>query len=457
MVASASSGFSAGLEDDVIDHPSVLVRRWWPLVAAGAVIGAVLGVLVSLSRPAAFETRVQVLVGPVVADVDELEGAADLARTYGEVVESRTVIESAARQAGMSRSSVSVSAAAGRDSSTLSIRVRTPEASATPRVAEAVVDGLRVQIRETGGNPDALNVIDNGGGRATNQALGIELGAALGALAGIMLAAAGAMAFETRRDASAWSRAITGNFGRDLGILDSPPVVPSLLTHRYGRVIATDDRPVHRAELVVEETRPSPGSGAGQTIVFVGAHSGDPLYAQAVLQLVAAFERTPALLDPLQMLSETISPRERTVPLWRYHLSAGGRRIARFAVPAGYDSREIRSAAEARQICRDLVGEQEVVVVFVPVNHRVSSWRHWAAAADHSVMLLRPRDLDHGALRELATMLDAVPTPVLGGIHVRRRFFAGRISTVDISLDTTWWLTGGAPDGDRVGDPGASS
>ena len=448
MALGAPSGLAAAMDDDVVDHPSVLVRRWWPLVAVGALAGALLGAMISARQPPIWETRVQVLVGPVVADVDALEGAADLARTYGEVVQSRSVIEEATEGLGVEPSTVSVAASAGRASPTLSIRVRTPEREATPVVAQAVVDALRSTVAGSGAGgllqtEPSLTVIDDGGGTAENQALGIELSVPLGVLAGVVLAVAAAMALEARRGASAWNSVVSDHFGRDLGILESAPALPAYVTHRYGRVIAGDQRPVHRARLVAElfassvpeRTRAGDGGADDPAVLFVGAPSGDRLRVQALLQLVAAFEPPPVLVDPDQVVSRAVGARNPAAAPLRHDLHVRGHRIALLADTSDRRLRDVESTDDVRRLCRELAGPAGTVVAFAPVDHRVPAWRHWAAAADVSLALLSAGDLDHEALRRMSTMLHAVGTPLLGGLHVRRRHVAGRSRTVAVSHD----------------------
>ena len=103
---------------DLVD-PATLIRRWALIIVAAALAGGALSAVVAGQGSGVYETSVVVLVGPVVPDSDLLEGTTDLARTYGEIVESKGVIREAAEGSGVRAGQVQVSASAGRDSATL--------------------------------------------------------------------------------------------------------------------------------------------------------------------------------------------------------------------------------------------------------------------------------------------------------------------------------------------------
>ena len=428
-----------------------LVARWWIVLVVAIVSGALLGSAVIGSKEAIFEIEVEVLVGPVLADADVLEGAADLARTYGEVVESRRVVERAVAASGadVEPEDVLVAAEAGRGSATLTIVVQAPTQSGTPAIAAAVTDALEDVVRDsrrgavvvtTGGadDPDddpapvlsgsTVVVIDDGGGEAVRQSLGPATAGAVGALAAVLLATAIALGLETRRRVGPPSEMLIEYVGADLGRLHVRPTLPGRLGTGQIRVLTADERALHDATLTAETVvrRSSPDEGE---VIFVGSPSAHHDYVRAVLQLTAAVEGPTIVLDPTRVIAETIAPGHPVEAGRLQRLVVDGVSIGDLLVPR---HEEVRADSPA-PIPAELIDEGVVVLVFAPVSHRLSQWRVWARTADEAAVLVAGRHRRKAALTELVSRLHSVGLEIRGGISVQRRWSR---SSSPISIET---------------------
>ena len=78
-----------------------IVKRWWWLLVIGAVVAAFMGYLVANRLPDTYEARAQLLVGPLSADKDTLDAAGAQARTYAALATTTPVLDTAARNVGL--------------------------------------------------------------------------------------------------------------------------------------------------------------------------------------------------------------------------------------------------------------------------------------------------------------------------------------------------------------------
>lgn len=430
-----------GARTDLL-RPGAFARRWWPAFGLAVIIGATAGYVTGDLEGQIYESEVVVLVGPVVPDVDTLEGAADLARTYGEVVESRSVIEGAVADLPVDPGVVDVAASAGRGSATMTIRVRTPSRDLTPAVTTAVVDSLAEIVGEAtprsgtsaGIAGATLTVIDDGGGRASEVSLGPKLGMAMGVVAAMLVTAACSFAVETRRNVRPWSEALADGTGASLGFVETAPVALALLTGRHRRGIAVDSGAQHQAESASDLLHGAAGESALPRRLFVTAISADPDGSRGFLQLVAALDRPPTILDPGRLIADLLEQHDRIEPDWRYRLHVGRREIAQLVVPTA-DPADVEVPEDVEGLIRAHVSADDDAVVFLPVD-RGGVWQHWAAQCDCAVVLVRERHLGQDALPELLTRLRSVQPDVRGGILIRRRWLTGQTIPVDVDVMT---------------------
>ncbi|MDH3302438.1 MAG: hypothetical protein OES24_18205, partial [Acidimicrobiia bacterium] len=325
---------------DLVD-PIVLVRRWALIIAAAAIAGGVLtGVLVGRG-PGVYETSVVVLVGPVVPDSDLLEGTTDLARTYGEILESTGVIRQAVEGSGVRVGQVDVSASAGRDSATLRVRIRTPSRNATRNVATNLVSILRELVADNRANivnpafgtlddtaageeaPDgaaepvdsnvnfpigsAITLIDDGVDGVTDNSLGVAEGSLLGAMVAALLALAVALTVETRRADDPISRLVVERFGADLGRLGRLPIFRPATIRRPRRVVPVAKSKPSELRYTAEALSVGERTGPA-TVVFLAAPSSHPAYLRAVIHLCGGFATPPIVIDPMGVLRDFFAP-----------------------------------------------------------------------------------------------------------------------------------------------------
>ena len=78
-----------------------IVKRWWWLLVIGAVVAAFMGYLVANRLPDTYEARAQLLVGPLSADKDTLDAAGAQARTYAALATTTPVLDTTARNVGL--------------------------------------------------------------------------------------------------------------------------------------------------------------------------------------------------------------------------------------------------------------------------------------------------------------------------------------------------------------------
>src|SRR3954453_18653453 len=68
------------------------VRRWWWLLLACSLVGALGAWVVASSATKTYEAEAKLLVGPVSGDYPTLQAAGALGRTYAELAHSRRVV-----------------------------------------------------------------------------------------------------------------------------------------------------------------------------------------------------------------------------------------------------------------------------------------------------------------------------------------------------------------------------
>lgn len=421
-----------------------LIRRWWALLLVGAVVGGGFGAAGVGTLDPVYEVTVEVLVGPVVPDSDVLEGSADLARTYGEVVESRGVTAEAARAAGLDPADVEVAAFAGRGSSTLAVTVRTTSQAGTTDVALAVIDRLvgiveeaRAGVADGSAGPaledlpgidlaelypsgTTVVVIDDGQGGVTEQSLGSSVGALAGALAGVFLVAIVVLGLEQRRrrfqlDASSV---------RDLGVLPAPPRLRDM--SRHSTSVASSPEAVAAADRIVLQLL----SRGGTSPVLLGTspHARHRLHGSALVQLAAAIEPAPVIVDPSGALGRALGG-AGMLRGQLLDLVVGDRVVARLVVPSRSDLIAVGRAGGARSYCGALTRAHGAVIVSLPADDRHIMWEAWADAAAHVLVLAAPRDMG-GGLADLLARLRRAERPVIGIVRLQRRWIRGRASDV---------------------------
>ncbi len=446
-------------------------RRWLTPLAVMALLGAVIGALITAGAARSYESQTVLLVGPVVPDRDLLEGTRDLARTYGQIVESRGLIKRAVDGTGVRSADVTVSASAGPSSALLTIRVRTPDRAATPVVARRVVESLRLLVAENradvripafgtldapaaepvdgldDGSPtfpigSALTVVDDGNGRAARRSLSPVQGAVLGAVAAALATLAVVFTLAARRRRHPAADRVAELSGAYLGILPLPPTVVTALSAALGAarpagvtgggwVGVSSDSPARlEARLAADELLVRAAAGAGRCSLLAVVPRPDPAHLRAVIQLCDGFDQPPLLVDVHAVVAGWLlsGPAAGDVG-GRRPVIVGGRTVASLVVPppmgVGGPLAPPPGVDAARWI-DGLRGRHATVVVLAVLDRSISAWWPWAAATAGSVAVLRPGDLDDERLLVQLDRQRMAPTPVIGGVLAARRSVRGR-------------------------------
>src|SRR3954463_3521763 len=112
------------------------VRRWWWLLLACSLVGALGAWVVASSATKTYEAEAKLLVGPVSGDYPTLQASGALGRTYAELAHSRRGVADAAHPEGikLSRKELEDSVSATSNDVTrivdLQARAQNPETAA---------------------------------------------------------------------------------------------------------------------------------------------------------------------------------------------------------------------------------------------------------------------------------------------------------------------------------------
>jgi len=422
--------------DDLVDLV-VVVRSWGLPIAVAMVVGALVGWYWAGQVPLWYESEATVLVGPVVPNSDLLEGTADLARTYGEIVESDSVIALAAEDAGLNAGDVAVSAQAGRGSATLTIRVRTPSGTTSPLMTSRLVDELRDIVADNralvpasswgtvqsaddataGAQPvtsfpigASITVIDDGA-RATKTSLDPAQGAVLGALASGLLVVVVALTVESRRRARSRSGFRAGVVCDDLGTILGPPVLGGLLRSPRWRTIARDQR---------ARTAIQPAVDAVWLCAIEAAQRDGNAPVVAVIVPTASRRCLAAFWQLCDGLSSTVVVLDPTGAGVRW--LSGDEELGTQRADVVVDGTSIGSVLTG-DIQMGALDRRHVTVVLVPGGESLSAWWPVAQHADGVVALMPESNRTSSPLAFGVERLRRHGVPLLGVVGATRRWF----------------------------------
>jgi uncharacterized protein involved in exopolysaccharide biosynthesis len=128
-----------------------VLRRWWAFTLAAAAAAALLAWAFASHQQKTYQADVDLLVGPVSADLPTVQASGALGRTYAELAHSRPVVVAAARRIGLkltARQIDKVVTATSNDVTRIvDVQVRYSDPRAAARLAGAVAAELR-QLKE---------------------------------------------------------------------------------------------------------------------------------------------------------------------------------------------------------------------------------------------------------------------------------------------------------------------
>ena len=145
-----------------------VLRRWWWLLVLSAVIAGVAAHFSSSQADPEYESRAQLLVGPINTSLDVLRAAGSLAQTYAELATSRPLLEQTIEELRlpMSASELDAHAAATASDVTrvLTIRIRNTDPQVAASIANTLADNLAALAAEDEAGPEgALAIVDAAG------------------------------------------------------------------------------------------------------------------------------------------------------------------------------------------------------------------------------------------------------------------------------------------------------
>ena len=259
-------------------------RRWLLALVLAALGGGILGFAYSSSATPVFEARTRLLVGPINADASTLRAAGQTSQTYAELAGNDAVLERAVAGLGLDARALRAATVTARASDItrfLKITVRHEDPEEAAAIANAIAAELnRIADSEpasaTGGQVGDITIIEPASVPGSPVSPDIKLISVLGAMAGLVAAAAIVLGIEYRQNRI--------HTPEDVEALTGSPVVSRILAGtRFsdgGRRPDSWNSP-HSATalsfrgLAVEVASSRPRTGEGASVLVVGTEPGD--------------------------------------------------------------------------------------------------------------------------------------------------------------------------------------
>lgn len=430
-------------------------RRWWYVIALGALVAALAAAAVLADSEARYEAETRLLVGPLSGQLDTVRASGLLAQTYAELAVTDEVLDSAADRAGVdeSPSTLRNDVEARADETTRVLTITVTDES--PRAASALAQGIADELVATATDDEralpplesidpttaltaqqervagSIRVIEPASAPDAPLGQPVALLVALAGIAGALVAFAGALVL----DHLPWTRPARADLSQ-------------LKTRRLLGVVRVAARRARHARLVVAR-RPERASAAAykrvatkiqllaaparlRSLAVIGAR-GDEGSGQVAGNLAFAFAqsgRVIALLDlagdrHLQTeMRRSGQPRIEKVSgnVLEYAQTRAGRGEVLFlesADPALRDDGEHGPS----QLVDELLHVADLVVVHAPPL-LVEFGSVLVAQQVHAVaMVASDRERDYAPVIEALDTLESVDARVVGTIvSTRRRF-----------------------------------
>ncbi len=123
-----------------------VARKWWVVLIAAAVVGGLVARAVAAFLQPTYESTVRLLTGPTSSDVDTLEAAGTLARTYSELATSQPQLQAVTQELGLNLTpdqlAEDVQSTSNDVTRVVSIRVRRPTAVGAQEFAKRLGDRM---------------------------------------------------------------------------------------------------------------------------------------------------------------------------------------------------------------------------------------------------------------------------------------------------------------------------
>ena len=424
-----------------------VIRRWWWLLAAAAIAAGAAGYVVASGATPTYRAQVELLVGPINADIETLRASGLLAQTYAELATSRPIRDAVKRELGIDSLGGSLETKANDVTRLISIRVTHTDRELSAQIANGLAAEL-IELSSRGSGPktpagatatDAgrLRVID--AAKPGRAAVGTSAKTAvpLAAIAGLLAALGLAVLLDRSRDR------IGGSDELEL-IADAPflggvvhPRGPPLLVERSPESTTVRQLSLLAAKLAL-------GGGTRSLLVTTVAEVGD---GRLAAELAAAISRSGgvrvALVDADDQTFAVTSVleldgRPGTVELLRHPAESWSRsaHMNGYLVPRGPaldvlphgmpGSPRAPEPAQARALVARLLEHADIVVVATAPVDRSPSSLAWARAVDGAVLVVERNRTRRRELASAAESLRVVGATLVGTVLGDRQRRFGR-------------------------------
>jgi capsular polysaccharide biosynthesis protein len=396
-----------------------------------------MGYLVAERLPATYESEATLLVGPVSGDRETLQASGTQARTYAGIAQTATILNGAARNVGMTPSSVEskLDVTASDITRLITVRARDGEAARASEIANSVANALRGYAnRQALATPPEgrLTIVERAVPSTNEIGPSKDLILPLAAIAG-MLGALGLAAFvdslstvvRSEEELSAVAPvAVLGSVdgaGGRVPAVDSAPDSGVAATYRLlaAKIELWNDRNVPRSIVVVD------ARGGRSSVGFAANLAGALAEGGATVTLVDNGERGDAA--SLFGFSEPATSgaqvrrgrpvRAGQIMLDRFRVKRSSLTILRLR------NSEALETETPTEVLRKLLEEADVVVVTVPPLERSPNSLVWSRAAEATILVT---ERDHTRREQIPVDVESlrrVGANVIGTVLYTNRGF----------------------------------
>jgi succinoglycan biosynthesis transport protein ExoP len=292
-----------------------IAKRWlWTLIVATWVAGLSGYLLASQIQPT-YETKVRLLVGPINTDIDTLRAAGQLVQTYGELVTSGPLLESTAKELGITtpigQLQANIKTSADDVTRILTVRVDDSNPDQAVSIAQTLANEL-IQVATAGtSRPEGeLQVIEYPQRPTVPIAPQVSLITLIAGAAGLVGALLVVMIIEYF--------AGTVRTSADLVLLTSLPFLGLVPIPRAGwRGLMDDDRPNPRLRSALRLLAAKIHSGDGETlpstlmVLDADDRDADGIVAAGLADVLARSGRDVVLVDRTGVVSRQLGLADR--------------------------------------------------------------------------------------------------------------------------------------------------
>lgn len=236
-----------------------VLKRWWWLLLISALIAGLCAYFITRNASPTYESKTQLLVGPINTDFDTYRAASQNSIVYASLTTSQQVIDATLAQTGLQGTltagelKAQTTVTADPDNRVLTIRVRTDDPAVSQRLAASLADNL-IKLTSSGATarPEGQLTFTEEAAPGESVSAGSGFVIALAALAGFIGMLIVVLLIEYLRGAV--------RSDDELGELSGAPILGT---------VATSRRPAGSAKALIVET--NPGSPAASAYRLVAA------------------------------------------------------------------------------------------------------------------------------------------------------------------------------------------